>query len=179
MAVSSINPLANARTAGHMPVFGQKMPPQKIPPMPPVPQNGAEKTADPAKTRSFDDRTAGMAHMNANAKPGEFSFFDLLDIINPLQHIPVVSSIYRSVTGDEIKPAARAIGGFLFGGPLGLASGIVNGAMASTTGRDLPETLVASLTASKTAPKSPVPAPLSGDTAFLAQHYSQTPYNNV
>jgi hypothetical protein len=178
MAISSVNPFTNGRTAGHMPVFGQKMPV-----MPPVPQNNTEKTAAPtnntAKTRHFDDRTAGMAHMNANAKPDDFSFFDLLDIINPLQHIPIVSSIYRNVTGDEIKPAARAIGGFLFGGPLGLATGIVNGAMASTTGRDLPETLVASVTTSKTAPKTPIPTPLSGANAFLAQHYSQTPHNTL
>lgn len=179
MTISPINPFVNSRTAGHMPVFGQKMPP-----MPPIPQNNAEKTAAAANTRNFSDRTAGMTHMNANAKPGDFSFFDLLDIINPLQHIPVISSIYRHITGDEIKPAARAIGGFLFGGPAGLAAGVVNGAMASTTGRDLPETLVASLSTSKPASKSlpskSLPsAPLSGDTAFLAQHYSQTPYNNV
>ena len=33
-----------------------------------------------------------------------FTFSDLMDIINPLQHIPVVSSIYRSLSGDEIDP---------------------------------------------------------------------------
>ncbi|MBT5049270.1 MAG: hypothetical protein HOM58_12290 [Rhodospirillaceae bacterium] len=33
-----------------------------------------------------------------------FSFGDFLDIINPLQHIPVVSTIYRMVTEDEIGP---------------------------------------------------------------------------
>jgi len=138
-----------------MPVYGQKMPV-----MPPVPQNSVEKTAAAAKTRSFDDRTAGMAHMNATAKPGSFSFFDLLDIINPLQHIPIVGSIYRSITGDQINPAARAIGGFLYGGPVGLAAGIVNGAMASATGRDLPETLVASLNTSKTAARGLPAIPL-------------------
>lgn len=178
MAISSVNPLTNSRTAGHMPVFGQKMPV-----MPPVPQNNAEKSAAPLqntpKNRSFDDRTAGMAHMNAHAKPGSFSFFDLLDIINPLQHIPIVGSLYRNITGDEINPAARAIGGFLYGGPVGLATGIVNGAVASATGRDLPETLVASFNTPKTATKTLPPAHLSGETAFLAQHYSQTPYYNV
>lgn len=48
------------------------------------------------------------------------SFGDFLDIINPLQHIPVVSTIYRMVTGDEIGVGSRLAGGALFGGPLGL-----------------------------------------------------------
>ncbi|TNE32191.1 MAG: hypothetical protein EP349_02265 [Alphaproteobacteria bacterium] len=171
MAISSVNPFANGRTAGHMPVFGKNFPPQ-----PATPKNDTEKTAGSTKIRNFDDRTAGMTHMNASAKPGEFSFFDLLDIINPLQHIPIVSSFYRNITGDEIKPAARAIGGFLFGGPLGLAAGIVNGAVADATGKDLPETLLTSVSPPQ---KTAVPSHLSGETAFLAQHYSQEPHNRV
>ncbi|QKK04159.1 MAG: hypothetical protein HND56_12390 [Pseudomonadota bacterium] len=173
MAISSVNPFANGRTAGYMPVFGKNFPPQ-----PATPKNDTEKTAasTSAKTRNFDDRTAGMTHMNETITGEGWSFFDLLDIVNPLQHIPIVSSIYRSITGDEIKPAARAIGGFLFGGPLGLASGIVNGAVADATGKDLPETLLASATSHR---KTAVPSHISGETAFLAQHYSQTPHNRV
>ena len=48
-----------------------------------------------------------------------FTFGDLIDIVNPLQHIPVVSNIYRSITGDTIAPAMEIAGGALFGGPLG------------------------------------------------------------
>ena len=56
------------------------------------------------------------------------SFGDLLDIVNPLHHIPVVSTIYRMVTGDEIGMRARLAGGALFGGPIGFAAaGIVAG----------------------------------------------------
>ena len=56
----------------------------------------------------------------------EFTFNDLIDIINPLQHLPVVSTIYRAITGDEISTHARAIGGGLYGGPLGmLAAGAI------------------------------------------------------
>ena len=51
----------------------------------------------------------------------EMSFSDLLDIINPLQHIPIVSTIYRAITGDRIGLGARLLGGGLFGGPIGLA----------------------------------------------------------
>ncbi|MDP6473864.1 MAG: hypothetical protein QF894_03030 [Alphaproteobacteria bacterium] len=31
-----------------------------------------------------------------------FGFDDFLDLINPLQHIPIISTIYREITGDTI-----------------------------------------------------------------------------
>jgi hypothetical protein len=46
------------------------------------------------------------------------TFGDIIDVINPLQHIPVVSTIYWELTGDKISPAARMAGGALFGGPI-------------------------------------------------------------
>lgn len=47
------------------------------------------------------------------------TFADIIDIVNPLQHIPIVSTFYRKLTGDAIDPAIRIAGGALFGGPLG------------------------------------------------------------
>lgn len=67
----------------------------------------------------------------------DFSFFDLLDMINPLQHIPVVGTIYRAISGDTIKPISNIIGGALFGGPAGAAIGIVNAVVEHETGDDL------------------------------------------
>lgn len=55
----------------------------------------------------------------------DLSFGDLVDVINPLQHIPVVGSIYRAITGDTVSAPAQAVGDFLFGGPVGLAAGLV------------------------------------------------------
>lgn len=53
------------------------------------------------------------------------TFGDFLDIINPLQHLPGISMIYRAITGDEIGGGARAIGGMIYGGPVGmLAAGV-------------------------------------------------------
>ncbi|MBI2803279.1 MAG: hypothetical protein HYX63_23930 [Gammaproteobacteria bacterium] len=49
------------------------------------------------------------------------SFSDVLDLVNPLQHIPIIGSLYRKLTGDVIAPAIRVAGGALFGGPLGAA----------------------------------------------------------
>lgn len=52
------------------------------------------------------------------------TFDDLLDVINPLQQLPVIGSLYRWLTGDQISPAARIAGGALFGGPIGIAGAI-------------------------------------------------------
>lgn len=66
-----------------------------------------------------------------------FGFDDFLDIINPLQHIPVISNLYRKFTGDELSPGARMIGGGIFGGGVGLASSVINTAIEAETGKDI------------------------------------------
>ncbi len=63
------------------------------------------------------------------------SFFDLIDIINPLQHIPVISTIYRGLTGDQIGLAPRLIGGALFAGPFGFANAVVTATIEHETGK--------------------------------------------
>ncbi len=65
------------------------------------------------------------------------TFGDLLDVINPLQHLPVISTLYREWTGDEIGPVAKVIGGGLFGGVLGAASSLVDAIVEETTGDDM------------------------------------------
>ncbi len=81
----------------------------------------------------------------APATESGFSFADLLDIINPLQHIPIVSTIYRQITGDEIGAGARILGGALFGGVLGLVSGLANALVERETGRDIGDNVLALL----------------------------------
>ncbi|MGB9154253.1 MAG: hypothetical protein WCD70_14330, partial [Alphaproteobacteria bacterium] len=58
----------------------------------------------------------------ADAGTATMSFSDFLDMINPLQHIPVVSAIYRAATNDTISPVARIAGDVLYGGLMGVAS---------------------------------------------------------
>jgi hypothetical protein len=41
-------------------------------------------------------------------------FGDFVDIINPLQHIPIIATIYRNRTGDTLGFASRVIGGGLW-----------------------------------------------------------------
>ena len=65
------------------------------------------------------------------------TFGDFLDVINPLQHIPILSAIYRELTGDQISPAARIAGGGLFGGIFGLFAAVANVAIEQGTGQDV------------------------------------------
>jgi len=74
------------------------------------------------------------------------SFADMLDVINPLQHIPVVSTLYRELTGDTVSSGARMAGGALFGGPIGLVASIIGSIVEEETGKDLGANLFASVT---------------------------------
>ena len=71
------------------------------------------------------------------------TFFDILDIINPLQHIPIISTLYRAVTGDEIDPVPRIAGGALFGGLIGAVASLVNVVIDELTGSDIGEHVLA------------------------------------
>lgn len=66
------------------------------------------------------------------------SLFDVvLDTVNPLQHLPGVSSAYQTVTGDKSSALANMAGGFLFGGPVGLAAGAANSFLEMLTGKSV------------------------------------------
>lgn len=49
-------------------------------------------------------------------------FADMLDILNPLQHIPVVNHYYQQWSGDQIGYLPQVIGSTLYGGSLGLVT---------------------------------------------------------
>lgn len=63
-------------------------------------------------------------------------FKDLLDIVNPLHHLPVVGTLYRAVTGDTLAPGSRVLGGTLFGGIGGFVVSLVNAVVENETGSD-------------------------------------------
>ena len=93
-------------------------------------------------------RAAEVAELSAAAGhklfgPDGITFGSILDAINPLQHLPVVSTIYRSLTGESISPGSRMIGGALFGGVFGFASAVVNAIVESDTGKDVGAHLMA------------------------------------
>ncbi len=111
-------------------------------------------TPDPAKARVRDAKTpneggsAATVHEDKRAPEvavgdeymfGDdgLTFGDFLDVVNPLQHLPVVGAVYRSLTDDQIDPGAKLVGGVLYGGPLGLASAALNNAIEEHTGDDV------------------------------------------
>lgn len=98
---------------------------------------------------------SGEAHLWEN---GDFSFGDILDAINPLQHLPVIGTIYRAITGDKIGTAPRLVGDLLFGGPLGFMAGVLSVGIKDQTGKDPGEQVLALLqgTQSDPAPSGPV-----------------------
>ena len=85
----------------------------------------------------------------------EFSFHDVLDIINPLQHIPVISNIYRYLTGDTIGAIPRIAGDTLYGGPIGFVAGLFGAALKKESGKDVGETMVALATGDDGAGSTP------------------------
>ena len=81
--------------------------------------------ADPWVRPALGGRETSWRYGIDREGPGpqaELSFADFVDILNPLQHIPLVSSLYRAVTGDEIQPSAQIMGATLYGGPIGFAA---------------------------------------------------------
>jgi hypothetical protein len=102
-----------------------------------------------------------------NGENQDLGFLDFLDVINPLQHLPVVGGIYRQLTGDQMSPAAHAAGGFLWGGPISLLTGAMNGAMVEETGKDVMSSMLSWLQGDSPAdlPQGPDGAVIAADTA--------------
>ncbi len=99
----------------------------------------------------------------AAAAPSSFSFDDFIDIVNPLQHIPVVNLAYRELTGDKIGPVAQIIGGGIFGGPVGAISGTANAVIQETTGKDIAGNVLALVVGEDGSYSVPDSAPASID----------------
>lgn len=99
----------NERMAGSVPVWGEG-------------QSFRENLAEASLQSSVNSSKSEVSD-----EPS-FGFLDLIDIINPLQHIPIVSQLYQSATGDTMGLVAQIVGGALFGGPVG---GAVSAAMVA------------------------------------------------
>ena len=103
-----------------------------------------EPTAHYVPKERIDENGNKVADEDGFGEDG-FGFDDFLDIINPLQHIPGISSLYREITGDEISPGSRMIGGTIYGGALGMAASFVNSTIEQATGLDIGGNVIAFL----------------------------------
>jgi hypothetical protein len=94
------------------------------------------------------------------------TFRQILSALNPLQYLPVIGTIYRAITGDQIPEALRTIGsivvGALTGGPIGAAISAGIAVAQKITGIDLDEvgqTMLASMGVTHPPVASPDAAP--------------------
>jgi hypothetical protein len=107
------------------------------------------QASEPTRSQSAEHRLRrnrleeGPTPSGAGGPEVELSFGDFIDLINPLHHIPIVGTIYRAITGDEIGGPAKILGGMLFGGPIGFIAAAFDTIVSQATGRDLGETVVA------------------------------------
>jgi hypothetical protein len=109
-------------------------------------------------------------------------FHEVLSALNPLQYIPVVGTIYRAVTGDQIPEPLRRIGtliaSFLMGGPVGALINIGVFAAEKITGFDIDKTGQAALHGDMpdaSTPASATPAPAQTAPAAPVQIASPGP----
>lgn len=84
------------------------------------------------------------------------AFHDLLDVVNPLQHLPVVGTLYRAITGEHIGTVEKIAGDTLYGGLWGAVSSVADTAFEAVTGKDFGSTVLALLTGGDDAKPAPV-----------------------
>jgi hypothetical protein len=136
----------NERMAGKVPAWRT----------PPAPQNAVESALTQAESRSFQNVLDSTLAYNPTHIPtpteqsDEFGFGDIIDIANPLHHIPIIGHIYREITGDEIKPIGQIVGGGIFGGPAGAATGLVSTIIEAETGEDMATNAMSFVTTGQT-----------------------------
>ncbi|HEY2988429.1 MAG TPA: hypothetical protein VGL11_11930 [Candidatus Binatia bacterium] len=131
-----------------MPVVKQVLPPvppsaaRPVPSVTELAEEGeiapAEKVNPPAQTKEPIKWWSGDS----------FSLKDLWDMINPLQHLPIISTLYRAFTGEGIGGVARIVGGAIYGrvgGIAGMVSSVANAVFGAFTGKDLGERIYAAV----------------------------------
>jgi hypothetical protein len=126
---SMVQPASFSRTESQTPATAQT--------------NTTESNVDSANqtTESNSSWRVNRSAANVDEEVDDFSFDDVIDMINPLHHIPIIGTIYREMTGDQIKPVSRIVGDIAYGALSGslLISGIasvVSAAYEQQTGEE-------------------------------------------
>lgn len=116
---------------------------------------GASPTTSFESALAAENSACRMVKKGDSATPGidkpatvnsDLSFYDFLDIINPLQHIPVVSELYRQATGDTIKPECQLAGDTALGGVFGFIGSLGSMVYESAMGESITQSLASSFT---------------------------------
>src|SRR5580698_5560251 len=87
--------------------------------------------------------STSTASPDTNGNQHESFFHHMLDIVNPLQHLPVIGTIYRAITGEHIGTVEKIAGDTLYGGLWGAVSSIADVAFEGITGKSMEDTVLA------------------------------------
>jgi hypothetical protein len=97
----------------------------------------------PSATKALVDATkASAAKPDDSESMWHVSFDDVLDVVNPLQHLPIVGTVYRALTHDQIKTPEKIAGDTLYGGVMGLASSVADFGFEKLTGHNFGDTVM-------------------------------------
>jgi hypothetical protein len=130
--------------------------------------DGARVTIASASTDKSTDTGKPLLTAGADGK----SFFEnMLDVVNPLEHLPIVSTIYHAITGNQSGDVEKIAGDTLYGGPIGLLSSVADVAFEKITGKDFGDTMLAMVGLGSDDAKN-------GDTK-LAANAAKTPDTDV
>ena len=118
---------------------------------------------------------AGSQPLFGAASDWDFSFHNLLGVINPLQHLPVIGTLYRALTGDTIGAPEKIAGDTLYGGLWGAVSSIADTAFEAATGKDFGDTVLALFQSPDSSTKAiaandVAPTTVSAPTLVLRKH---------
>jgi hypothetical protein len=118
----------------------------------------------------------------------ESFFHHLLDVVNPLQHLPVIGTIYRAITGEHIGPVEKIAGDTLYGGLWGAVSSVADVALEQITGKSAEDTVLGwlrgssdtavakitapTITVAQSLPSSDTPALPSAPSAVASAQYN-------
>ncbi len=86
-------------------------------------------TADAAKAEGGEEKESFFQH--------------ILDVINPLQHLPIIGTIYRAATGERLDAVEKIAGDALYGGLWGAVTAVADVAFEAITGKSVEDTVMA------------------------------------
>lgn len=87
--------------------------------------------------------TAASSGAEQPAEPHESFFHHLLDVVNPLQHLPIIGTIYRAITGEKLDAVEKIAGDTLYGGLWGAVTSVADVAFEGLTGKSFEDTAIA------------------------------------
>jgi hypothetical protein len=87
--------------------------------------------------------SSGTGTADTGAQPHESFFHHLWNVVNPLQHVPVIGTIYRAITGEHLDAVEKIAGDTLYGGLWGAVSSIADVAFEGLTGKSFEDTALA------------------------------------